>query len=97
MRTVSYPLLLALSHVLQLVSCIPQGTLLSSDPRSLGKANGLGSVALESVSQSGKFLQPATAAPDSAGPTTTAPACGACYIVADVSPDSILQFIRRIP
>lgn len=92
MRSLSYPLLLALSHVLQLVFCIPQGTPLPSAliGPCLGKANGLGSVALESVSQSGQFLQPATAAPDSAGPKTTAPPCSACYIVADVSPGWVL-------
>lgn len=90
MRSVSYLLLLPLSHVLQPVFCIPQGTLLSSDLRSLGRADGVGSVALQSVSQSGNFLQPATAVPDSALPTTTAPACDACYIVADVSPGWVL-------
>ncbi|KAL6717386.1 hypothetical protein ACLMJK_005301 [Lecanora helva] len=40
-------------------------------------------VAIESVSQSGEFL--ASAAPDLAGPTTAAPSCGGCYIVADVA------------
>ena len=37
MPSVSYTLLLALSQVLQLVLCIPQGALLSSDLRRLGK------------------------------------------------------------
>lgn len=48
-------------------------------------------MALESVSQSTEFLQPATAAPDSAGPTTAAPACGGCHLIADVSSQTMLQ------
>lgn len=42
-------------------------------------------MALASVEQPGEFLQAASAVPESAAPATTAPACGGCYLVADVS------------
>lgn len=82
MASVSQLLLLALSLIYRLVSCVPQGMKLSHKLWSSQIANSRGSEALASISQSSIFLQ--SAAPDLAGPTTAPPSCGGCYLVADV-------------